>query len=67
MVETTNNVIVILLDQNQPFVMNTLDNVNVRRTLLDVDVTDVLQHFTALDKMVVHVRFISRALVSTGL
>ena len=52
------NVTVTQLAQNQLFVMNIVVNANVRKTLLDVDATNVLQHFMVLDKMVVHVSFV---------
>ena len=52
------NVTVTLLAQNQLFVMNIVVNANVRKTLSDVDATNVLQHFMVLDKMVVHVSFV---------
>jgi hypothetical protein len=45
------------LAQNQLFVMNIVVNANVRKTLSDVDVTNVLQHFMVLDRMVAHVSF----------
>ena len=52
------NVTVTPLAQNQLFVMNIVVNANVRKTLSDVDVTNVLQHFMVLDKMVAHVSFV---------
>ena len=52
------NVTVTPLAQNQLFVMNIVVNANVRKTLLDVDATNVLQHFMVLDKMVAHVSFV---------
>jgi hypothetical protein len=48
------NVTVTPLAQNQLFVMNIVVNANVRKTLLDVDATNVLQHFMVLDKMGAH-------------
>ena len=51
------NVTVTPLAQNQLFVMNIVVNANVRKMLLDVDATNVLQHFMVLDKMVAHVSF----------
>ena len=52
------NVTVTPLAQNQLFVMNIVVNANVRKTLLDVDATNVLQHFMVLDKMGAHVSFV---------
>ena len=52
------NVTVTPLAQNQLFVMNTVVNANVRKTLSDVDATNVLQHFMVLDKMDAHVSFV---------
>ena len=52
------NVTVTPLAQNQLFVMNIVVNANVRKTLSDVNVFDVLQHFMVLDKMVAHVSFV---------
>ena len=58
MVALVRNVTVTPLAQNQLSVMNTVVNANVRKMLLDVDATNVLQHFMVLDKMDAHVSFV---------